>query len=204
MYEILYGCLLFPYQGTFGKVKAKNGKNVDEYLSQRCCNCILDWCERGPRKQSCNVIPFKHRWNPFKLAPNFFTDPYGLNDLLLQMLSVNPKERPTVHTILNHHYFTGYQNPLTTLIGCPLEKIQDVCTENTLGSEVFDLSVELYAKSMKIKRKSGERDYRLYACIWIACKIVKRPFPKFGNFHSKILDMEKILCDNLNYKLHHT
>lgn len=213
IYEIVYGSLLFPYQGTFSKIKNKNGKYVDEYLAQRYCNCLIDWAERGPRKQSCNIPPFKHRWNHFKLSSKFNSDPYGINDILLRMLSINPSERPTITEILNHRYFVGYQNPLCTLLSSSYEKIPSkkvkvirmICTDNALGSDVFDLSVELYAKTMKIKKAPKERDFRIFGCIWIASKIVKKPLPRFNeNYRHKILEIEKIICIVLGFKLHHT
>lgn len=208
IYEILYGTLIFPYQGDLGRVKK-------DHITERCINCLIDWAERGPRKQSCDAIPFKHKFHVFNLVPEFWNDPYNLNDLLLKMLSVNPKDRPTINQILTHPYFQGYQRPLCTLIGTPtskvkrprLEKILNICTTNGLGSSVVSLSIELYSRTMHIQAKrNSEKEIRLLTCIWLACKITKKRVPNF-TFDKyplkRILEMEKTICNTLEFKLHH-
>ena len=204
LYEILYGELLFPYQGDFGKKKK-------DHLSERCTNCLIDWAERGPKKQSCNVIPFKYKYHPFNLVPEFHNDPYGLNDILLRMLSIDPKDRPTINQILEHKYFLGYQRPLCTLVGTPtnkvkktrLNKIITICNSYSLGSSIISLAIELYARTMEIPTKAKEKDIRLLTCIWIASKIVKKKVPSFEGPIKKILMMERTICSALEFKLHH-
>ncbi len=208
IYEILYGTLIFPYQGDFNK------KTKKDHINERCINCLIDWAERGPKKQHCNVAPYKHKFHNFNLVPEFYNDPYGLNDLLLKMLSIDPADRPTISQILGHPYFSGYQKPICTLIGTPtakvkrgrLEKILNICNTAGLGSNVISLAIEMYSRINDLQGKKGEKDLKIYGCIWLASKITKKRVPSFHTWPvplKKVLEMERQICGFLEFRLHH-
>ena len=63
-YEIMYGEHLFPYQGNLGSFKK-------DHLMERCVNCLLDWGDNGPIKQTYQAVPNKHQYHKFQLSPDF-------------------------------------------------------------------------------------------------------------------------------------
>jgi serine/threonine protein kinase len=201
IYEIIYGHLLFPYQGNLGEVKK-------DHLDERCTNCLIDWGITGPIKQSFNAVTTKYEYLKFNLTPEFRSDPYGINDLLLKMLMLNKDDRPTINDILKHRLFTGCPKMNYVLMSTPREEISekevkrilDICNSKSIGQHATIIAVDLYKRTVKMTSNSDL--IRIYACIWLACKLCHKLLPKFEVAINKLVSVERSICAFLEYRLH--
>lgn len=202
VYEMVYGTLLFPFQGNLGKAKK-------DHLAERCVNCLIDWAKNGPVKQNCNMISNKYEYHKFNLCQDFHKDPYGINGILLKMLSVDPRNRPTIFDIMKHEYFSECPKNLFSLISSPYKKITkkraeqiiSICNDHHIGSSATNLTMDLYARTMSLTQ--ANKEVRILACLWLACKMTRRHLPE-KICSEKLLNMERLICTTLGYRLHYT
>lgn len=201
-WEIVYGELLFPYQGNFPDKK--------EHLTERCVNCLIDWASRGPKSQRYDVVPNKYDFKRFVLPSNWHDDPFKLNDLLLKMLRLNPEERCKMPEIMNHPFFSGLVKVECKTLSAVAKKVSSKeinlitqeCSSLFLGSLVTNHCIDLYSRitddlgSLSVKTK-------IRGCLWISSKIVLRKTPKGLKNEKKIISAERDICAFLGYHLHH-
>lgn len=200
IYEIIYGVLLFPSQSSFKDTHK-------EYNTDRFVNCLLDWGENGPVKQSINIVPTTLSFNKFNLVEDFKKDPCGINNLLLKMLSLKPENRPSINDIISHPYFSGISLSNSFLL---VTEYKEISTKDAnkilyeanslkLMKEVIELSIDLYARTMALEGKMS----RIRGCFLIAIKILRKDIPKDLKLDSRIFSMEKQICTYLQFRLHH-
>lgn len=198
-YEILYGESLFSSQSNFGDNK--------EHITDRFINCLIDWGENGPIKQTYNAIPTKMSFNKFKLSDDFKKDSFGLNSLILKMLSLKPENRPSISEIISHPYFsnlkladcTFLETEYTKIPKEHLVKIVNLCNLMELPKEIIQITVDLYARTWKMDKGEG----RVKSCILLSLKLLRREIPKGLELTPKIFAIENNICTYLGFKLHH-
>lgn len=211
IYEIVYGCLLFPYQGNLGKRKNDSGKKVKDHTDERCINCLVDWADNGPRKQHHNYPSTTHKFHKFNLVAEFYDDKFKINDILLRMLSLDPKNRPTIQEINRHPFFSGLaevefgiynlRKHIADISEGRRRKISIECKKYKLPEIVQENIMALYGSFDNGKQS---RKLKLQACMLICCKLYKLEFPANSMEFDpdRLIEMERNICSNIDYKLH--
>lgn len=213
-YEIAYGELLFPYQGVLEEPDKLKDKDAKIRLRQRSINAIIDWATSGPNPPTSyevigmDQIPINHI--PFELCEDYKKPEMAqFNDLMCQMLIVDPKQRPTIGTVLNHPFFKGFRAPLYLNIQRTINKItvneQARATQyihrNTADPIVQNLAMSLYCRCNDLYHLSEQ--IRAATCTWIASKIVTGRIPlSMESMRNKLLVTEREICHNLLFRLH--
>lgn len=198
--EIIYGELIFPYQGNFPDKK--------EHISERMINCFVHWCQNGPRKQECSILSNKYEFHKFTLPEKFTSDPFRINDLLLKMLRINPVDRPSINEIANNSFFTGHvkiEHMVTAPTRYPIgnrdiDYITALCVDFSLNASATNLAIDLYSKVVKDLNRYTSKG-KIKGCIFIASKVVLRKSPKNMKVTQKILELERDICYYLKYCL---
>lgn len=213
-YEIAYGELLFPYQGSLEpSLKPSDKILAKSRLRNRSINSIIDWGSKSPSQQSSfNLIstpPFPIDFLPFVLSP-YFSHPSMLlfNDLLLSMLIVNPDYRPSIDQVSNHPFFSGLYPPKYLSIRRPINKISSQESARvaryihryTNNSTVQLLAMNMYCRCNDLHTTTEH--IRSAVCTWIASKIVIGYNPKIDIPINQILAGERDICHNLLFRLH--
>jgi len=205
LYEIAYGELLFPYQGAGETTETRN-------VRDKCVNCILDWADRIA-EQPIHIqrrpveFVFSQR-NPLTEQPEY----YQFNDLLSRMLRLDPKERATSLELMQHPFFTGFmaspysvtQPNLTTLPESDLILYEtgalSLMKESKMSAEelIVNLGREIFKRSGRLSIIA--KNLRILASLYIASKLVSRVPIELGALKKKILEAERAICTNLNFR----
>jgi serine/threonine protein kinase len=213
LYEIAYGELLFPHQGGDTKNKVLVGK--------RALRCLIDWANGPGNSPGYNVDDYAvNNYVPYTLCKEYSNPVISdFNDLIGQMLLVNPHKRITIPEILKHRFLTGIpviQSPHVN-IDRPSRKLSNVELARISthmqrylpkskedNAHIENLAYNIYKKCTDLDTIS-ERD-QIITCIWIAAKIVTGVPPKFNNPNipslDNILNIERIICHNLYFRVH--
>jgi serine/threonine protein kinase len=210
-YEIAYGELLFPYQGSL------DNKNDDEktkklLLKQRSINCIIDWSVRGPNPptsyEDIGIKQFNVDYIHFNLCNDFYNKDNSLfNDLLCKMLIVEPNKRLSIKNILYHPFFKNLTAPLYLNIKKPLNKISfneqaRVCRyiERYSSNElVQSLALSIYCKCNDL---NITEHIKSSVCTWISSKIILGVPASISLPPHEILLIERQICHNINFRIH--
>lgn len=205
LYEIAYGECMFPYQG-FGEAEESRS------IRDRCINCILDWGERldhqklPVEKRPCEYI--LHRENATFLQPEY----KEFNRLLLRMLRLDPKERPSTAELLSDPFLNGFplstytvtQANLTLLPESDLVLYETVANSTLAESRMpwQDLIVRL---GREIFQRCGRlaiiaKNLRIITCLYIASKLIARAPLELGGLKKKVLEVEKVICTALSFR----
>ncbi len=211
-YEIAYGLLLFPYQGSLEPTKIKN-RETKLRLRYRSMNAILEWNQNHPISSShTDLMPYKINYIPPTLCkasknPEMAT----FNDLLFRMLIVDPDRRPTILEVLAHPFFRDSPPPPTYLtVRRPLNRISIAeqarvtrhIQRSTSNSLIQNLAFSLYSRCNNMSHIT--ETHRALTCVWIASKIINsRNMPK-NPPSDEILAFEREICHNLTFHLHYT
>lgn len=196
-YEIAYGDFIFPYQGKLSK----------EHSRERCLNCIIDWAKRKPQPETVKYEPTPFRFIPFSLNIEYINGDPSLNELIVSMLSFDPKRRPTIYEISNHRYFRGMATTHYSLVSTPEEelssteirKMEVFVEEYTHDPYVAQVALELYSRCHGVKQKN-----KFKVILLIAHKIVKHNPPPRMRIDDELIKGERIICDHLKFRLHYT
>jgi serine/threonine protein kinase len=207
LYEIAYGEIPFPYQG-------EGEKTENRTIKEKCINCIVDWAERESN-QFVNVSKRNTDFICYKRNPLYDNPDYAVfKDLINKMLKINPKERLTTNELLQHPFFnttilqkykfidleiiqlpdsdlTLYENGAISLIG-KKEKLTDV------DKTIIDVGRQIFKRCGRLTLVA--KNLRITCCLYIASKIVSRVPIDLGELKKKVLEVEKMICTNLNYK----
>ena len=220
LFEIAYGQLLFPYQG---------GNNIPEdEVKRRMIDCLKDWANRGPVEcRSLGTVKSRD-FLPFEL-PNEFFQPQNkaFNIFILEMLKLDPSERPTIFEIQKHAYlnqesefkkvsFLVYSSE--SYYQYPKERLKMKLAQ-FLSRDLNDFVLELFARSYGLKTIMDvvlTEPVRVAICILLACKLMKQSLPlsfftldeKMGGLsltqqeQRMVFQFESKFCEHLAFRLH--
>jgi serine/threonine protein kinase len=196
-YEIAYGELLFPHQGVM------RDKQLER---EKITNCLLDWAHRQGEELSTSLYPGEYA--PPNILPEFIADT-PFNQLLRQMLAVEPATRLTISQVLSHPYFTGLATTpylLLSKAGSIIgkgeqQRISNYLKQLTSDHTVQQLALALYRRTLELRCVAEE--LRATACCWLASKLVLDTVPSkvYYPLH-EILQLERDICHSLAFRLH--
>jgi serine/threonine protein kinase len=212
LFEIAYGQLLFPYQGS-------NGLSEDE-IKRKAIDSLLFWGMAGIVKGENFGNPKSDSFLPFEIPDEFFKPDYKLfNDLILSMLHLNPEERPTIFEIQKHPYFSmegkGLKKISFTVYSTEIQetklpsKIKNVI-KPLVSPDVYDFITELYYRTYGFKIVNNvmiSENLRIAACTNIACKFYRHGIPLHQyeltqNESRELIYYESKFCEYLSFRLH--
>lgn len=219
IYEIIYGRLLFPNQNTIKKDEEKDNdpenkldhrRKVKDHIDERFINCILDWADNGPVRQDHMYVNYtNYKYNRFDLSPEFYNDPFKINDILLRMLMVDPTERPTINKLMKYPFFSGNVNVeydvyniksyLDNLSSARKKKIHKICSKLGIPISIQKNIMCLYAS---FDNNGQSKSIKLYSCILICCKIYRYKLPNISVDLERVIKMERDICTNIKFRLH--
>lgn len=212
-YEIAYGELLFPYQGVLEPDQKIKDRDSKTRLRNRSVNAIIDWSSRGPNPPTSfeviGIPQFPIDYIPFVLCEDFKKPEMSIfNDLICQMLTVDPIKRPTIDQILLHPFFHGIKAPIYLSVRRPINKIS--VTEHarvtryiqryTNNETIQTLALNIYCRCNDINNISEH--VKAAVCTWIASKLVIGYPPTISLPPNQILSVEREICHNLLFRLH--
>lgn len=207
-FELAYGMLPFPFQGTADD--RRGDKDQKRKVKQRFVNCLIDWGTKGLNPPETIDSPmFPISFHHFTIPPEFHEAEYTVfNTLLLAMLNVNPDKRPTITEVLEHPYFLGFSPTKYMVLTAPsvelssrdLTKADRYITRYTDNSTVKTVALELYSKCQEIEELSESN--RAIGCTWMAAKMVLGYAPRMTVELHQVMDAERIIAAHLNFRLH--
>jgi serine/threonine protein kinase len=211
-YEIAYGELLFPYQGSLESQKPKD-KESKTRLRNRSINAIIDWSSRGPNTPtSYEIIGIKQfpiDYITFVICEDFNKPEMSVfNDLICKMLVVDPSRRITIEQIIQHPFFTGMIPPIYLSIKRPINNISlseharvtRYIQRYTNNEKIQKLAIDIYRRCNDLDHISEH--VRAAGSTWIASKIVLGYPPTIALPPNQILSTERHICHNLLFRLH--
>lgn len=198
-FEIIYGYNLFSCQKT-----------------DQCINSIIDWSNNELVKANSNLKLKDIIYHSYIIPNPFIIDDSikgKLNLLILSLLKINYKDRPSISSILNNSLFDIYKieqinleiegqiyNNLSKRTQSRIKNIIMKFTENNI---VIDHSLYLYSRLNKLYSISD--DLKIETCIWISHKLIYKyslPQNKLNYPYYKISETERIICYHLGFKIH--
>lgn len=202
LYEMAYGEVLFPYQGT-----------DDDVGKDRSINCILDWARRYGEQDS-PVEPRLTDFTPHRPSANWNRAEYrDFNRFLLRLLRLNPRERPKVEELFTDLFLRDFKKPSYEVCRLTLGNIFDsdmVLFENVARSTLEFSSSSAPEITLQVARRiycscnNGlvmAKNLRIITCLYIASKLVTRIPLQLGELQRNIINMEKLICACLQYRL---
>lgn len=220
LFEVAYGQLLFPYQGGTGI--------TDEDIKRRSIDCLYDWGIRGPVQGKTFGGPKSKDYLPFELPSEFFLPENKLfNSFILNMLRLDPSERPSIFDIQKHSYLnTDVQFKKISFLVYSTEEYshypKDILKKRLnqfLNHDMYDYVLELFSRSYGLKIINDIHitdSLRVGICILIACKLLKQALPvsyftlseNMGGLgltnqeQRLIFQFETKFCEHLSFRLH--
>lgn len=210
-YEIAYGESLFPYQGAVDQNLKNKNVEAKQRMRQRSINALLDW---ESRQSTENYFGIKHHpieYIRYALSKDYFDPELAtFNQLLEQMLSVNPGNRPTITEILRHPFFVdevpmtylSVRRPMRTISAPEVARISRLIQLHSSHPIVQKLALSLHQRCTDIPGLA--ENIRAAACTWIASKIVLGYPPETTLPLHRILAAERDICHNVKFRLHYT
>ena len=220
LFEIAYGQLLFPYQG---------GNNIPEDdIKRRMVDCLKDWANRGPVQCKSLGSPVSKDFLPFELPKEFFyPQNKAFNTFILEMLKIDPSERPSIFELQKHPYlnlesefkkvsFLVYSSE--SYYQYPKERLK-MKLNQFLSHDLYNFVLELFGRSMGLKTIYDvvlTEPVRVAICILVACKLIKQPLPlsfftleeKMGGLsltqqeQRMVFQFESKFCEHFGFRLH--
>lgn len=223
-YEIAYGEHLFPYQGNCDKDIIKDNqissdearkrvKDAKTRLRNRSINAIIDWSSRGPNPPTSyeiiGVTQYPIDFLPFVLCSDYKNPEMSVfNDLLCQMLIVDPSRRPTIGEVLSHPFFIDMKSPIYLSIKRPVNtislgeqaRVSRYIENYTSNPKIQSLALILYRRCNNLTHISEH--IKAVACTWISSKLIVGYPPKVSLPPHQLLSTERDICHNLEFMLH--
>ena len=190
------------------RAKAREAKTR---LRNRSINAIIDWASRGPIPSpdilgaTLNSLDFI----PFSLCSDYKNPEMKLfNDLLCNMLVVDPAKRPTITEVLSHPFFKDMHAPVYLSIHRPVNRIPvseqarvtRYIQRYTSNETAQSLAMNLYCRCNDLDTISEH--IKAAACTWISSKIVIGYPPSISLPPHQLLSAERDICHNLKFRLH--
>lgn len=163
-YEFAYGESLFPDQSVQG----------DPHRRQMYVNAILDWGKYGPVTEG----PVSDYRRPLVDQSFFDTNMMSFNDLVCSMLKLDPQDRPSIATVLDHPFFNNMITPEYQITTREKQKIatqearrviryiRTITNDEILCNLAFNIyaqCIQLYEMPEKLKATT---------CLYIASKLL--------------------------------
>ncbi|MFK5969989.1 MAG: protein kinase [Candidatus Marithrix sp.] len=207
-YEIAYGELLFPYQGSIDLKKGfKKDKDFKVRLRKRSVNAILDWQMKYNLGKNTDIKKF----NIDFISPNFCElfkhEEYSeFNNLLMSMLKIDG--RITIKEVLSHPFMNEQASPNFLVLKnkkfliSKTEKfrVSRYIQKYTNNKNIQVLAMEYYLRCINIDNIS--EIVKACTVTWIASKVVINDVPKIDILLHQILAAERDICHNLEFRLH--
>lgn len=195
LFEIYYGILLFPQQEN----------NSDIIMAS--INCILDWGFDGPNKESVEFPYYSVYYKKPCIPESFYDEDNALfNDMIKNMLYVDPDKRINISQVLDHPYFDEIREKEPIVINTDYEKktfglhlfkvarLFSVKTENLPnGEHIKSLSIKIYKKVFK--ELDIEEKELIDSCIYISSKIINSMVPSFIEDYNNFIITESKICN---------
>lgn len=203
LYEIIYGRVLFPYQGD------QTGQKKEEAYTGKMLQCLKEWGKIT--NQNTEFIPSQKNIKYISVNSKFKDETLyqPINDLILQMLVLNPEERPTIFNCLAHPVFQyNYQVfPYKTIDFITSSSneimkyealISQSCPKNLsdmVGKLVYYIVEE---KGIYIEEK--KEDLFIWTVIFIVAKITHQPMQLTPPFSwTDMIQMEQNIIHKIKW-----
>jgi serine/threonine protein kinase len=204
IFEIVYGHGLFPSQEAKSSI-----------------NAIIDWSNHDLVKSTTHLSLRDVPHHSYILPSSFECDDSlkgQLNKLIISLLKIDHRDRPTVSDLLKHSIFSSLrQNDMPMKIDKPKIKIpklfslskqkqtyfRDFITKSIQNEVIIEHSLYLCSQLKKLGNIGDE--LKSQTCMWISYKLIcKKALPqnKLTVPYHRILETERIICHHLGYKLH--
>lgn len=215
-YELAFGIGLFSSQERFGNARERKTASFKKDRDKRLVNSLIDWFEFSSQEHNLQKNDLEY----INALPceKFKTAPYQhFNNLILSMLRFDPNKRLTISQVLTHPFFDslipseGYyisrkRKIFTSNIKRETEVlIYQLCRE---GIEFRNFVYELFTRCSDNLIDHVESRYLIAACILIIYKSIGESKNNFREIiesydlkYNIIVDMESIVCQDLNYHL---
>lgn len=196
LFELVYGTTLFVNQ------------NKDASI-----NALIDWYKYLPmqyRSHELFVTKNEVFHYTFNLPASFNTsDP--LNSLILSLLAVSPKNRPSIEEVMNNDIFKEFPTspsiivsaPVTVLLPRTENKVRKSLSSFLTNKHSIELAYDLYTRLIGMINANDK--IKLVTCAWIANKMVDKENISLNRLPfelHEILQMERIICNYLSYRLY--
>ncbi len=215
-YELAYGELLFPYQGSLEPKSARDDPKFKHRVRKRSINALVYWALNGPNKTTpeelgFDDLPYKIDFISYEFCKEFYDPSMSLfNNLLCKMLDVTPTKRPTIHQVLMHPFFNGMKSPVHMFLVRPVRKLSlaeeaRVCRyiqRYTNDITVQNMAIDIYSKCGPLDLTEHIKSA---ASVWLASKMVFGYPPDLVDLSKKqknaILMGEREICHDLKFRL---
>lgn len=209
-YEILHGELLFLNQNEleFGTIKRSTQKvEAKQRNVSRSINAILDW---GYYTGSQEFEHYRSTIDYLTYNKNRkFDRRFVLHEnLIYQMLAVNPKLRPTIADVIEHNLFQGLKFKPSVIIlqqNVPLTESEEFRIQNKIDDITTDplirkMSFDLYSCCLELMMSE---DVKISTIIFIVHKIVSRPLPipEYPVEKSVLVNNELTILNHLSFRI---
>lgn len=210
LYEIATGSILVPLQCKDTSIKETD----KQFWCAVTLSAINKWRKSVGDKtaflETVNVIQPHHQ---ITLVEKWQTLDEQFKDLVMSMLTYDPKERPDTSMLLNNSYYNiigeikySVNAPRCPVIDNVISKQIDAYFAKIIRGEdvaLVSLTKEIYFRTTNIKNSTLKMD----ACAWVATKILSNEPMKvdfiFSQLH-QVVECEKRICESLGYRLHIT
>lgn len=188
LFELYYNILLFPCQ------------NNDKNIFKSSINSILDWVFDGHNEEIVNIPYYSVNYKKPNIPKDFYDKENELfNDLIKNMLFINPDKRINIQNILLHPYFNqNFTIPIQTkkenkfnLSIYKFARLITLKTEKLKNSKhIKNLSINIFNKVFNLLELSIED--LIETCIYISHKIINLDTYKVDNYEKCIINEIKI------------
>jgi serine/threonine protein kinase len=207
-YEILYNEDLFPNQSNLNK--QLYSKHTNKLITKKkYINTIINWSNITNQHLDFNFFDINHE--NIKLSDKYNNEEYiNINALIINMLSINPINRPTAMELLHSHIFKNFSPVNAKFITTSPNKlslheqarITRYIEQFTNNISVRNLSYNIYCK---LELDTLSELHKAFGTTWIASKLLLDSTSSVTNcFNIKnILKIESDIVHNLHFRLHY-
>lgn len=199
LYELTYGELLFPCQYDKGITQEQD--------NNRFINCLLDWNDRNSKDET-DVKPIAEKFYPVHFPPEFNDEAYKpINKLILSMLRIDPKKRPTIIEILQDPFFHDLTIKKCMIIAAPSpviaskdkSKIEQALSRYMTNPLAISIALQLYFRLTMIDLRPN---IKVIGCALIACKLTLCALSGINIDYHILYDAERKISQALAFRLH--
>lgn len=189
-YEIAFNDVLFPNQSFVDK-KAMSKKSYKHLIHQRYVNAILEWGQKQGQTLPISFYPVDHEPIYVNERINIKND---VNKLILSLLQLDSKLRPTIHDVFALPFFTDntatdptliepIQNTLLLAEEARVIRYIEQCTNK---NELRKLAYKLYTQ---LTLPTMSEYFKAIGVTWVASKMIDGHVDNVN----KLIDIEEIL-----------